>query len=836
MTWKGSDMRRIIITVLMATVAFAQLAAALPEAFELGSQNADARPGGKEADSIAGDFILRNDAIEAVISSDAPRRKADMGTFWGAITPGCLYDLTLRGADNDQITIFSPSRQQGDVSHVRIISHGHDGLAAVETVVSAESNGGLYKRHEYRLRDGWHGVLILTAIENDSDEPKTIKTADVWKAVQRVGSVRGITFGGPVDPADRSGYAYGWIEDGPWVVPPSELTLQPGEGARYARFLAVGASPAAAFGVVASYRGDAVGTVVGSLADAGAPIRTGSVDVTVDEKTLRIYPDDDGLFELDLPVGSYEGDAIDIGRTTQRVTVDVTEGATAEVNIVMSPTSAVRLAITDAEGRSIPCKAQFIGIDGTESPNLGPTNRAHGCRDQYQSETGEFSVQVPPGDYRVIVTHGIEYTHIERVVHVAPGEKVDVAGELVRVVDTSGWVSTDFHNHSTPSGDNTCGTDDRIINLAAEHIEFAPTTEHNRLYDWQPHIEELGLTSHVSTVAGLELTGSGAHFNAFPFTPHPHEQDGGAPEWQKDPRLNAIVLRDFQGAMPERWVQINHPNMSADFIDRDGDGRADGGFWGLHQLIDAAETWGTGILADAPIYISTNREGVESVRHRREVIWLQMLNRGHRYWCVAVSDAHSVHGNGVGGWRTYVPSSTDAPAEIDWREIVENAKAGRMVITNGPFLEVETLDGAISGGAARASRSVGLRVKVQTTDWVDIDRVQVLVNGRKREDVNFTRAKNPDMFTEGVVSFEQEIDVPLSEDSHLIVVAYGEGFDLRTGYGSSSQSGLRPCAYTNPIYVDVDGGGFVPNGDTLGFPLPVGGMSVAEAKSLLGTQ
>ena len=114
--------------------------------------------------------------------------------------------------------------------------------------------------------------------------------------------------------------------------------------------------------------------------------------------------------------------------------------------------------------------------------------------------------------------------------------------------------------------------------------------------------------------------------------------------------------------------------------------------------------------------------------------------------------------------------------------------------------------------------------------------MQVLVNGRKREDVNFTRAKNPDMFTEGVVSFEQEIDVPLSEDSHLIVVAYGEGFDLRTGYGSSSQSGLRPCAYTNPIYVDVDGGGFVPNGDTLGFPLPVGGMSVAEAKSLLGTQ
>ncbi|MAF10247.1 hypothetical protein CMK11_07335, partial [Candidatus Poribacteria bacterium] len=280
----------------------------------------------------------------------------------------------------------------------------------------------------------------------------------------------------------------------------------------------------------------------------------------------------------------------------------------------------------------------------------------------------------------------------------------------------------------------------------------------------------------------------------------------------------------------------NHPNMSADFIDRDGDGRADGGFWGLHQLIDAAETWGLGILADAPFYIRKDRDGNEQVRHRREVIWLQMLNRGHRYWCVAVSDAHTVHGNGVGGWRTYVPSSTDEPAEIDWKEIVENAKAGRMMISNGPFLEVETVDGAISGGATRVNKAARLRVKVQTTDWVDIDRVQVLVNGRQREDVNFTRASHPDMFADGVVKFDNEIEVALSEDAHLIVVAFGEGHNLKTGYGSSSQSGMNPCAYINPIYVDVDGGGFTPNGDSLGYPLPVGGLSVAEAKLLLGTE
>ena len=32
---------------------------------------------------------------------------------------------------------------------------------------------------------------------------------------------------------------------------------------------------------------------------------------------------------------------------------------------------------------------------------------------------------------------------------------------------------------------------------------------------------------------------------------------------------------------------------------------------------------------------------------------------------------------------------------------------------------------------------------------------------------------------------------------------------------------MHPCAYTNPIWVDVDGAGFTPNGENLGWGLPV---------------
>ena len=65
-------------------------------------------------------------------------------------------------------------------------------------------------------------------------------------------------------------------------------------------------------------------------------------------------------------------------------------------------------------------------------------------------------------------------------------------------------------------------------------------------------------------------------------------------------------------------------------------------------------------------------------------------------------------------------------------------------------------DGTGPGDTTRAvGGSVKLAVRVQCTDWIDIDRVQVLVNGRARPELNFTRAANPKMFKDGVVKFDK---------------------------------------------------------------------------------
>ncbi|HYF34092.1 MAG TPA: CehA/McbA family metallohydrolase, partial [Prosthecobacter sp.] len=374
-------------------------------------------------------------------------------------------------------------------------------------------------------------------------------------------------------------------------------------------------------------------------------------------------------------------------------------------------------------------------------------------------------------------------------------------------------------------------------NLAAEHIEFAPTTEHNRLYDWKPLIEKLGLAPFMSTVPGMELTGRRAHFNSFPLTPEPYTQDNGAPEWNDDPRINAHTLRRWQKEDPTRWIQINHPDLTNLFGDRDMDGIADGGFVGISGAIDGFETQngsGTDILAGAPFRVSRPQGSVAAkVTTIREFIWLQLLNQGVRQVAVGVADAHAVYGNGVGCWRNYIPCSTDDPAKVSWEELSPKVKKGNLILSSSPFLQVMTEDGHLAGEEVRGNGGVNLKVRVQCNTWAGIDRVQVLVNGRQEPKLNFTREANPDMFGKGVVQFDQTIRVPLQGDAHLIVVAVGEKETLQKGFGTSAYAKMRPMAYNNPIFVDVDGNGFRPNGDTLGYELPVAGMTVDKARAQL---
>ena len=304
---------RLFSLAALACLAFPATAA---EVFELGEANFEERPHGREADGIVGDFVIRNDRVSALVSGNLPLRRANMSTFYGddGITPGCLYDLTLLGLQNDQITIFAPSGQRGPINHVRIVADGKDGEAILETFTSSAKSGGLTKRHEYRLKDGWPGVLIVSTITNEGKEAVKIPLADQWTQMKSKGAFNGINWADAINPADKCGYAHAWVAEGGAVVPEKpEVDLAPGASITVARFLAE------AVGFVEAYRskGETTGTLILTLTNAQTktPVTDGRVLIGEDPaKALPAYPDAKGVIELTLPTGDYLLKGEDIGR------------------------------------------------------------------------------------------------------------------------------------------------------------------------------------------------------------------------------------------------------------------------------------------------------------------------------------------------------------------------------------------------------------------------------------------------------------------------------------------------------------------------------------------
>ena len=223
------------------------------EAIEVGKDRTDLLPTGKEADGIIGDLVLRNRRIHALISANLPHRRANMAMDWEFVTPGCLYDLDLRGASNDQITLFQPGEQIGAVSYVRIVSDGRDGAAVVETVRTAALGDGLFTRHEYRLEPGWQHLVITSTYRNESKAAKKITPLPIWKEFSQQWQIGDIHVGDSIDPFDKRAYAWGPLPQ-PGESSEREVQLQTGEQRTYTVALAVADSPLAAYGRLASLR------------------------------------------------------------------------------------------------------------------------------------------------------------------------------------------------------------------------------------------------------------------------------------------------------------------------------------------------------------------------------------------------------------------------------------------------------------------------------------------------------------------------------------------------------------------------------------------------------
>lgn len=847
----------VTVILLAVFLSQAQNTSDVVEVVALNDTNWDRfAPKGKEVDAIYGDIVLRNNYLTAVIAKPVATRNANMTV---RDIGGALIDLTTRDQPSDQISAFYPGKRaypfrswtvaDAEGKPLKVTGSSINGDAASVTVTAAASGNRPRVDVTYSLNAGAKALEISTKYTNTSDSPITVQLIDDIRADSGKENMPKA----PNGTADLYwmydqfwGQAYGVAGDNISITSQSNtrtstLRYRPANGSDTVD-IAAGKSftlnrrvfPATNLIDIKSIHAEHSGTKTYPvrLTLTGAieqPAAGGLVSVLQNGQLIGSgRASDNGLFSCNLPVGEYSVrtsvDGVDLfPKDAIRINV-VNKENVFDLKSATYFTGEVVSRVTGADDKPIPCKVEFLAKNGTPQPDFGPETAEFAVKNLRYTVDGKFRQSLPAGSYDVTISRGPEYDAVSKELAVLAGQTVTIQAKLNRVVDTPGWISSDFHSHSSPSGDNTGSQFGRVLNLVCEHVEFAPCTEHNRVSSYEPHIKRLGIEHLISTVSGMELTGSPLplnHQNVFPMVHRFGLQDGGGPvtDSSVEAQIERVALWDQRS---EKLVQQNHPDPGWLFYDADGNGKPDGGYKRAFPHMDVMEIHPIeAALNLGPNYKYPNGRPF----HNRVFNWLQLLNQGFRIFGVVNTDSHyNFHGSS--SVRNWIQSPTDDPAKIKPMDVVHAAEQGRLVMSNGPYLEASLTEtgkskSVVSGqDIAASSGKVTLSVRVQAPNWVDVDRVFVLINGRLHQQHNYSKQEHPDRFKTGTLRFESQLDLKLKDDSHVIVVC-GSDKPLGPKVVGPFWGTYRAAAITNPIFVDVDGDGFKPNKDTLGHPLPV---------------
>jgi hypothetical protein len=566
--------------------------------------------------------------------------------------------------------------------------------------------------------------------------------------------------------------------------------------------------------------------VVLAYAPSGSEIRVKTANSLL--PVMRARPDVLGIADVPLPPIEHDPepelvvDASAIGHAPSESLVFRARALRGPIALEIPRGGRIRIAARDAAtGLRIPARARIVGESGTASPTLGPDWSASGAGDAVILALGEVVVPVPTGRYRVIVTHGPEWSLHEQSVEVSETFRPDVQATLRHAVEPGEWVPCELHLHASPSPDSEVPLDDRVASLVAEGIRFAVPTDHNIVTSYAPSIARLALASStLGTVSGLEATTDlpvFGHFNAFPVPLVEGAPGNGAPPFEgTTPTALFAALRALG---PDVLVQVNHPRLEGGigYFAQMGYAGATGAAVGPYSDdFDLLEVWNGYDLARPDTMLAIFTE------------WLAMLGRGRRVTATGNSDSHKIRYVWAGYPRTYVrtPGGSSDPAAV-----LAGLGAGRAFVTSGPFLEA-TVDEAGPGDIAIVRDGIAhVRVVVRAPAWMEVTRLEVWQEGAvvRSESVPATStAATPSDATPGApptrsrrheraepssvveptdLRFETILDVPTTQDGYVVVLVRGER-PMDVAFG---RAGIPPLAFTNPIWLDVGGDGIAPD-------------------------
>jgi hypothetical protein len=534
---------------------------------------------------------------------------------------------------------------------------------------------------------------------------------------------------------------------------------------------------------------------------------------------------------------------------------------------------------------------------------------------------GLTSVRLAPGKYELAFTRGVEYSMARISVEVS-GDYVTSIGpvSLRKVIDTTGFISSDFHLHSIASPDSAMRPERRVLAAAGEGMDIIQSSDHDYLVDYGPYVRRLSnegiiRSGKMISIVGDELSPNHiGHINVFPLEYDSEATCGGAIDWGympsdiPGPEPDLVMspqdvvdhVRDLPG---EHIIQINHIADMATSLFILG-GWVTTPFYydafGIEPLTSYAEPVLNRLTpsesaSNYPYAFGSSEMVITDVDSLELTIgpelhegalletslpqWFNFLNLGYIFTATGDSDSHREIANPVGVPRNFVASSVD-PAdgqgsfeEFDIDDYVNAIRDHKIVVSAGPFIKayISNEEGSLAGiGETIVGNRVKLVIDVQSPEWAWFDTVEIYANTEPvpADDENIIplegKAKDPAEFfapyhvpkfyyqpthsfsikdktleeitrEDGVIKVHLELEMNLDRDTWVVVFVRGtedtEGYHSlfpfvtralvdadnpsvepeETDIGNIdmlSLTGAPAWAFTNPIFVDIDGDGF----------------------------
>jgi hypothetical protein len=543
-------------------------------------------------------------------------------------------------------------------------------------------------------------------------------------------------------------------------------------------------------GFVRAQKGQAHAHVAGSVegttrpSGAGARVAISKAGVSDPGAALvtTFVADDAGAFDGELPPGDYvaqaEGDA---WLRSAAVPFHVAASTGSEpIKLVLPDRATLAFRVHDEAGALLPSKITVVG-----APENAPDRRfrdvvkdpmPYGVAAWLASRAGDSSlgtaydhpIALAPGHYRVVVSHGPEWSAWSKELDVPP-EGASIDATLTRVVDTSGYVAADFHQHSHKSPDSPVPPEDRVVANLADGVEYISSSEHDFLFDYGPIIDALGAGDLIDSGVGVESTPFDyGHFIGYPLPIDASMPNGGALDWGAGGAgdLSPGAILDGLRAQGAAVVQVNHPrtpplNLSyQQNFDRAGL-RFDYGqhtFYGDNSLLevsarDLGRPDGSGLFAGnfmaLEVYLGfwPDRDITLADGERQDMLcntilrdFMSFLSFGFTPTAVGDSDTHQRWSVPSGIPRTMVRVPDDSPAAIaagigdDVVATMSGAAPRDVVVSNGPMIALTVGPDRNAGGIGRTvalpsgATQLAVHVEAQAAEWAPFDTIELYAN------------------------------------------------------------------------------------------------------------